>query len=255
MNEEKIFNLIFFEIFENQKAEDLKVCGVKYILEVICASESSEWNKMTDLTKFTERNPLLTVEAKNLLYNPLENRVGKNDSGHTDFYALGSFQSLTLAQDLYAGLKTRPKDKSLAFSRDQNIYFVSSLSNLILLDEICLQLTRLMPAFFGAVVKDDKFQGMLMEDYTNNGKDSVWDYRWPKATDFPEGFLEKTTVDPDDELDLDDLAHIFASTNDGLRIMDVNMIPWREEYEIRRGQIRDQLWNDPAYLRPYVLEI
>lgn len=39
MNEEKIFNLIFFEIFENQKAEDLKVCGVKYILEVICASD------------------------------------------------------------------------------------------------------------------------------------------------------------------------------------------------------------------------
>ena len=209
---------------------------------------------MTNIERFTERSPLVIVEAKDLLYNPLENRVGRNDSGHTEFYALGSFQSPTLSQNFYAGLKTRPKDKHRPFSESQNINFMSSLSNLILLDEICPQLSRLMPTFFGAVVKDDQFKGILMEDYSEKGQSSVGDYRWPKATDLPDGFLEKTTVEPYDDCDLDDLAHIFARTDNGLRIMDVNRIPWKKEYEDRRKAILGELWEDDG-LKPYVLHI
>jgi hypothetical protein len=108
---------------------------------------------MADLTRFTERSPLVLAEAKDLLDNPLGELVGSSSTQETNFYVLGSFDSPTMSRTLYAGLKTRPKDEDYSggFSRNQNAYFILSLSNLILLDEICPQLSGLMPTFFGAV--------------------------------------------------------------------------------------------------------
>jgi hypothetical protein len=86
----------------------------------------------------------------------------------------------------------------------------------------------------------------------------VDDYRRPKASSFPEGFLEKTRVDPGDEWDLDDLARIFARTEDGLRIMDVNRIPWKQQYESRREEISKRLEDVDAgleALKPYVINL
>lgn len=206
---------------------------------------------MADMKRFTERSPLVLVEAKEVLSGSLGEMIGANAIGHTEFYTYGSFDSSVLCRRVYAGLKTRPKDKNL--KRD-NAYLMNSLSNLILLDDVCPELSELMPAFFGAVIKEDKLQGMLMEDYSYGGQNEIYEAGWFESDIVLDDFSKYLDVDLNSPMDKMDISKMFTRTDEGLRFMDVNCIPWKKEYEPRRMEIIGELLSEEG-LKPYVVEV
>lgn len=211
---------------------------------------------MTDLTKFRERSPLVLVEARAIINNPIGESISKNEIGTTEYYCTGSFYSKTLNKEVYAGKKLRPKDKKYCFDDFPNGYFISSLTNLILIDEYCPQLSSLMPEFFGCIVINNQFDGILMQDYTENRRKKVGTFRWPKKEHFPEGLLDKFSIDPDNGDALDEYGGIFANINGNLKIMDVNRIPWSNELRPKFKEISGFLLsNTNNLLEPYLIRI
>ncbi len=185
---------------------------------------------MVDLNKFSDRNILILREAIELFYNN-RIKVGENDNKKTEFYSLGEFNSEVLQEKLYAGIKVRPKDRNLDFDFLPNIYFISSLSNLIMIEELIPTASYILPKFFGGVVKNNKFKGILMEDYTRNGQEIIGERVLINRKEFPCGFLEKM------DSESDDIYSLFAMTKGGIRMMDFNLVDWLPEYRSRRENI------------------
>ena len=210
--------------------------------------------KSVNLDRFVERSPLVLQEA-GVVADTEGIKIAQNDNGRTEFYSIGQYPSSLLHMELDVGKKIRPRDDvSRNFSDRPNTYFLSSLANLIMFDEVCPALAPLMPIFFGAVVKDDKFAGILTEDYSRGKQEVVGGLNYPSTDIFPEGFLDLLGIDTEDRGMLDEVGRIFGTTNSGLRIMDVNRVDWSSQYEQRRNEIRLEL-RERDYLEPHVLNI
>ena len=185
---------------------------------------------MPDLTRFIDRNPVLLNEIRELAEMPSLESVGESEhiTGYVGarFHIVGSAFSPSLGKEMYVGRKT------LAEAKNLDLYFIKSLSNLILLEEHCPEISELLPLFMGAVVDNDgKYKFMLMEDYSEGKRLKIWP-AWSVQDKIPAGV--KQLMKP---ADYDDLEGAFIFIDDKMRILDLDKLPWLPEYQHRAYQI------------------
>ncbi|GAG30839.1 unnamed protein product, partial [marine sediment metagenome] len=190
------------------------------------------------IARFIERNPILIDEARVLLGNEQGKEIGRGYRPESAiFYSSGSFQSKYMAREIHGGIK-KTKDRK---SETIQSYFRKTLANLLLLEELCPDVASLTPLFIAGIVDPKgEFQAMLMEDYSCNGQSRTYEMYNNLSNKgyrkIPESVKKvMKTVDHKGEEDLEDVAKafVFVGNQRELRILDLDVLPWKEEYNER----------------------
>ena len=189
-------------------------------------------------TLFAERNPLVLKEIAALAEREVKEQIGPTSGSGTKFYTLGSMYSQTLGREVHAGLKVvRNPQKT-------NYYFLPSLVNLMVLEDICPEVSPLSPAFMGGIRRNGEYVALLMEDYSEEGKKRVQTI----SKYSPKECLPQEIFRALDSEDMSEVSHIFCSIDGKLRMMDFNCLPWNESYEELAQEKRARAWDDEALL-------
>lgn len=206
---------------------------------------------MSDFAAFEERSPILAEEARILLANTPIKEIGRSDrSGGAVFHALGSFASAYLGREVYGGVKRLMAGRSSTKLED---YFKLSLANLLLIEELCPELREIMPLYMAGIVNGQgDYQSILMEDYSCGGNVRVREMGWFGQEKIPQEILPYMKPDADR-----DLALVFAFVGDEekVRILDLNDVPWKKEFDERKWDTFFGFGREPASLEKYLVRV
>ncbi len=194
-----------------------------------------------NLPLFHERNPILLQEARVLLDGP-RIEIGRSDRNKgATFYALGSFHSEYLGQEVYGGLKKAPQDDT---------YVRRSLANLLLIEEMFPEAREMLPLFFG-LIKENNDYSIITEDYSCSKTQEMHElHPFPPDTKMIPSFLLRHLVDDGEEL-----AKMLAYQKETrkVRIMDINCLRWSGELRQRSLELSVSFYLEPEKLNPYLI--
>src|SRR3989338_3606942 len=168
---------------------------------------------MADLTRFIDRNPVLLREVRELAERLSVSLVGESmhitGHGGASFYTIDSVVSPSMNREVYVGRKLLPSNPE-----NLELYFMKSLANLILLEELAPDVSGLLPLFMGAVVgKDGKYLSMIMEDYSQGKKQKIRPMSWREQELIPPS-IRQVMEAPDRQFHYDDMAGAFIFVDD-----------------------------------------
>ncbi|MEK6871787.1 MAG: hypothetical protein AABX16_02695, partial [Nanoarchaeota archaeon] len=157
------------------------------------------------------------------------------------FYALGSFNSNYLGQEVFGGIKKiRKKSKE---------YFMWSLGNLLFMKKIYPDIESLLPLYFGAVQKEDEYE-IVMEDYSQNKKRIVSE----NEDDYdliPVGL--HNYVESVVDLTSNFGSFIGDNKNREIKLMDFNTVFWNDDTLEKSFRFRWSLEKDERRLETFII--
>lgn len=199
---------------------------------------------------FLNRNPEIRSEMTDILSRPYGVEIGRSktlsEAKFTKFNSLGSFYSELCCEDLYGGIKTLKTSNQYQIK----IYFLNSLANLLLLEELNPDISSMSPRFFlGLLDTNGDFIGYLMEDYSKSNQDEISQMSPNQYHEIPPSIRDLM------EEDIKELTNVFCQTSSGIKLMDIECLPWKQRYNDKFISLLGRLEFDGTALEPHIISI
>lgn len=205
------------------------------------------------MIRFIDRNQILLSETRDLALSPSQTYVG--GSSHVtgvpsaSFHTIDCLTSPSLQRQVYVGRKTIHGSPS-----EVKGYFLRSLANLFLLEEQCPEISAIVPVFMGAVIENDIYKSILMEDYSKGNSSRVYEMTRNEQNRIPDWI--KRIMEPEDkDFKYDDLARAFVIVDGQLRVLDTDSLPLLNEHKQAVIQKRVEFELQPDTLEKHLIRL